>query len=81
MSNNPDEIIIGGTEYSSDKKALKRLIKRAPDTEGLVAFVEDDNEIWVILLKNEKPIAKVQANWVTQCAAQLIEDVQNHLSR
>ena len=52
MADGEEYINIGSTE-SMDKKLIKKMLKKAPYPEGMMACVVN-GELWMVLLKNGK---------------------------
>lgn len=67
-----DELIVGSTMKSSPN--ARRMMDKAPECEAMVATVKDD-DLYLILLKDEKPVIKVKWEWAVSCGQNFLDDV------
>lgn len=64
-----------GETMNTTKRQTRKIVSKATLADGLVCCAAEDS-IYLVLLRNGKPIAKVEADWAFSCMNNYIDDVE-----
>lgn len=72
-----DEIRISG-DVRLDPKIIKKIVKQAPSADSL-SLVVYDGELFLVLFRNDRPIAKINALWARDAVVDFESDLQDQM--